>query len=289
MDEVARAWAMEALGARHVRDTRSLTFGTTSDLWLIVADDKPLVLRRYETNEIIDVLPRVVEYEAIALTAARSVLGTVVPEPIVFDADGAHAGRPSLVMTFLPGTPVIHALDPRRVASPLAHLHASAAPSDLPRYHHWFDAEKIAVPAWTRSPGAWAKLIEVVRGAQPEAQDVFLHRDYHPANLLWRGDCLSGVVDWPFSCRGPRGVDVAHTWSNLALVDGVAEADRFLDAYRELVPTYVHHLWWDVADLFSGDDGFSGVIAFNALGGNLDVNLLRTRVDDWAEALAAMV
>ncbi len=289
MDELARAWVMKAVGGREVRDIRSLAFGTTSDLRLIEVDGTPLVLRRYETNEIIDVLPKVVEYEAQALTAARSVLGIVVPEPIAFDTTGARAGRPSFLMTFLPGAPVIHDLDPRHLASPLAHLHASTAPRDLPRFQHWFDTEKVAVPAWTGSLGAWSKLVDVVRGAEPEAPDVFLHRDYHPGNLLWRDDHMSGIVDWPFSCRGPRGVDIAHTRGNLALVDGVAAADRFLGAYREFVPTYVHHAWWDVAALFSGADEFSGIIAFNALGGNLDVKLLRTRADDWAEALARMV
>jgi Ser/Thr protein kinase RdoA (MazF antagonist) len=55
---------------------------------------------------------------------------------------------------------------------------------------------------------------------------VFLHRDYHPGNLLWNDGSLSGIVDWAFSCRGPRGVDVAHTRWNLALVDIVAAAAR---------------------------------------------------------------
>jgi hypothetical protein len=69
----------------------------------------------------------------------------------------------------------------------------------------------------------------------------------------------------------------------------VAAADAFLRAYCELVPTYDHHPWWDVADLFSGDDAFSGLIAFNAFGANLQVERLRSRADDWAQALARVL
>jgi len=74
---------------------------------------------------------------------------------------------------------------------------------------------------------------------------------------------------------------------NLAFVDGVAAADRFLDSYRAVVPGYDHDPWWDVADLFSADDAFSGVSAFNALGAARFVVIVRGRADDWAGALAA--
>jgi aminoglycoside phosphotransferase (APT) family kinase protein len=292
MDEAARCWVVEALGAHEVRDIRSLTFGITSNLWLIEVDGTPLVLRRYETDDLIDVLPGVVADEYRALVAARLVLGDVVPEPVAADVTGAQAGRPSLLMSFLPGKAVIHGLDPRRLALPLELLHRSTVPNDLSRYGHWFEIEMVAVPAWTARPGAWSKLTDVVRSREPEAAHVFLHRDFHPGNLLWEGGKLSGIVDWPFSCHGPRGVDVAHTRGNLALVDGVAAAERFLGAYRELVPDYDHHPWFDAADLMSlasGNEEFSGVLAFNAFGSNLDVELLRLRADQWAEAIVRTV
>jgi len=289
MKEEARSWVIEVLGARDAREIRSLAFGITSDLRLIEVDDRLLVLRRYETHEVLDLIPRLVEYEARALTAARRVLRELVPEPIAFDVTGVRAGRPSLLMTFLPGAPVIHGLAPAQLALPLAQLHGSPLQGDLPRYHHWFDAERVVVPTWTTRPDAWSKLVDVVRGREPDAPHVFLHRDFHPGNLLWHQGELTGIVDWAFSCHGPRGVDVAHTRGNLALVDGVIAADRFLGAYRDLVPTYEHHPWWDIADLLSGGDQFFGVMAFNAFGADLDVDLLASRADDWAEALADAV
>jgi len=97
---------------------------------------------------------------------------------------------------------------------------------------------------------------------------------------------LVGIVDWPVACCGPRGIDLAHTRGNLALVDGADAADAFLKAYVDLVPEYEHHPWWDVADLFSFDDDFRGVIAFNAFGAQFDLDLVRSRADDWAQVLA---
>jgi aminoglycoside phosphotransferase (APT) family kinase protein len=277
---------MEALGVSEVHDVRSLAFGVTSDLRLIEADGTPLVFRRYETDEIVDVHPRIIEHEALALAAARPILGAVVPEPIATDPSGARAGRPSLLMTFLPGNPVVHGLDSRQLALPLAHLHASEPGVDLPRYQHWFAPEKVAIPAWTTKPEAWSNLMSLVRESEPDEPHVFLHRDFHPGNLLWQRGKLSGVVDWPFSCRGPRGLDVAHTRGNLALVDDAAAASRFLAASRDLVPASTHNSWWDAADLFSWDGGFAGVLAFNAFGANLNIELLRSRADAWAEVVA---
>jgi aminoglycoside phosphotransferase (APT) family kinase protein len=284
MDDVLQRWILEVLGAHEVGEVRTLTFGISSDMRLIEVDGFPLVLRRY-MNEFVNEHPMAIECEAQALKAARAVLGDAVPEPVAHDATGAHSGHPSLIMTYLPGQPVIHHIDLQQVAEPLSLLHARAAPKDLPRYRHWFDFDRLATPAWTKRPDAWAELIDAVGGGEPSAEHVFLHRDYHPGNLLWEKGALSAIVDWPSSCSGPRGIDVAHTRGNLALVDGMGAADLFLHAYRELVPSYDHDPWWDIADLLSFDSDFAGVMAFNAFGADLSIDLLHSRADEWAHAL----
>jgi aminoglycoside phosphotransferase (APT) family kinase protein len=277
---------LEALGAKKVVDLRSLAFGVTSDLRLIEVDGTQLVLRRYLTNGVIDEIPQVIAHEADALQAARTVLGKLVPEPIAFDVTGAQAGHPSLLMTFLPGKPIVHNLDPERMAAPLVHIHEAGIPSGLPHCGNWFDLNNVAVPKWTAAASAWTTLMAAIQGPEPEEQPGFLHRDYHPGNLLWDEGELVGIVDWPSSCCGPRGLDVAHTRGNLALVDGADAADAFLKAYVELVPAYDHHSWWDVADLLSFDDDFRGVMAFTTFGARFDLDLLRSRADDWARVLA---
>ncbi len=114
---------------------------------------------------------------------------------------------------------------------------------------------------------------------------MFIHRDFHPGNLLWRDGVLSGIVDWAFGCWGPQGAEVAHTRANLALVDGCAAADEFLAEYVRANPSYTHDPWWDAAELLTWDDDFTGVMAFNAFGAGLDVGLLRGRADDFARSV----
>jgi aminoglycoside phosphotransferase (APT) family kinase protein len=289
MDEVTHSWVLEVLNAYDAREVRTLTFGITSDMRLIEVDGIPLVLRRYVTDEIVAELPMIVEREAQALKVARTVLGKLVPELVAHDVSGVHSGCPSLIMTFLPGQPVVHELDLRQIAEPLALLHATTAPTDFPQYHPWFNIDRLAVPKWTKRPETWTALINAVHDGEPSSAEAFLHRDYHPGNLLWEKEHLSGIVDWPSSCRGPRGVDVAHTRGNLALVDGVEAAEQFLHAYRDIVPAYDHDPWWDIADLLSFDSDFAGVMAFNAFGASLHIETLYSRADEWAYALARTI
>ena len=83
----------------------------------------------------------------------------------------------------------------------------------------------------------------------PDVPSVFIHRDYHPTNVLWEDGVVSGVVDWVNACRGPAGVDVAHCRTNLAKMYGPAAAERFLVAYCRAAPDYVHYPYWDVDSL----------------------------------------
>jgi aminoglycoside phosphotransferase (APT) family kinase protein len=288
LDGVTHRWILEALGAHDVREVRTLTFGISSDMRLVEVDGVKLVLRRY-VNEFLNEGPMAIACEVKALKAARAVLGDLVPESVAHDATGARSGWPSLIMTYLPGQPVIHGHDLRQIVEPLALLHSRASPHDLPPYRHWFDIARLAVPKWTKSPQIWAELIDAVGGKEPSAEHVVLHRDYHPGNLLWDKGALSGIVDWPSSCHGPRGIDVAHARGNLALVDGVGAAQQFLSAYQQLVPSYDHDPWWDIADLLSFDDDFAGVMAFTAFGANLSIDLLYSRADAWAHALATTI
>ena len=83
-----------------------------------------------------------------------------------------------------------------------------------------------------------------------ETRVVFIHRDYHPTNVLWHsGGAINGVVDWINVCRGPVGVDVAHCRTNLAQMYGPETADRFLDAYLVAAEGFVYDPYWDIDSL----------------------------------------
>ena len=199
MDEEAHSWIREVLGAHDVREVRTLTFGITSDMRSIEVDGVPLVLRRYVTSEIVAELPMIVEHEAQALVAARAVLGNRRPELVARDFSGVHSRCPSLIMTFLPGDPVIHDIDLGRIAEPLALLHATAAPTDFPHYHPWYNVDRLAVPKWTKRPETWTVLIEAVGQGEPSATEAFCIATTIQGTCCGQREISSGIVNWPNS------------------------------------------------------------------------------------------
>ena len=97
----------------------------------------------------------------------------------------------------------------------------------VPRYEPWIDLDALEVPRWTREPEAWAAVIALARGRRPRVRGRFIHRDYHPMNVLWSRGRLTGVVDWTNARIGPPGIDVAWARQNLVVSHGVAVAERF--------------------------------------------------------------
>ncbi len=286
MEAPITSWLSEILGPSFTQ-VRSLSFGISSELELLRANGELFVLRLYTDADAIARHPGRITNEVSALDAAHSVLGDLVPMPIAFDETGSLAGQPALLMTYLRGAPLIHDLDPVLLVDPLTRLHAAELSTRLPEFHHWF-RERMRIPFWSSSPDAWKRLIELVSTPEPCSPAAFLHRDYHPGNLLWDGGRLAGIVDWAFACHGPTAVDVAHTRCNLMVIDGSEAAERFLLEYTMANPSYAHDPWWDAAELLSWDDEFSGVMAFNAFGAGLNLELLRSHADSFAETICAL-
>lgn len=56
--------------------------------------------------------------------------------------------------------------------------------------------------------GTMGAVFDFVREPRPQVKPCFIHRDYHPTNILWVDDKVSGVVDWVNACRGPAGIDI---------------------------------------------------------------------------------
>lgn len=93
----------------------------------------------------------------------------------------------------------------------------------------------------------WEKALALLTGPRPEEPDCFIHRDYHPGNVLWSRGRLTGAVDWINASCGPAPIDVGHCRLNLATLHGVETADRFLAVYQSLTGQKVeHHPYWDI-------------------------------------------
>jgi hypothetical protein len=165
-------------------------------------------------------------------------------------------------MTRLIGQPRARARDldafARSLAEPLDDIHAVPLPSDeeLPSYHQYSAGGVLTPPVWSRHPEMWERAIERHAAGPPEFSPVFIHRDYHPRNVLWASGRVSGIVDWAWAGAGPAMVDVAHCRLNLVLGIGVDAADRFLAATTD--PSAYDPVW-DLLDAVDAlpdlDDG----------------------------------
>jgi len=166
-----------------------------------------------------------------------------VPRCVAVDPAGERSGAPVLLMTRLPGQPLLdrgtdYVL--RCTAETLVLVHATrVTEAERPRgYQSWAGAGPWPVPSWARDPGPWERAAALAGGPEPSFEGTFLHRDYNPGNLLWSGldtaaPSISGVVDWVETSWGPRDLDVAHCAKYLAMLHGADAAERFVHHYQD--------------------------------------------------------
>lgn len=215
--QVALGWAEAAAGAA-VAGWSVLRGGMSSAMYALdLADERRLVLRCYVRPDLNEEEPDLVHREAAALGAAAAV---DLPTPALVALDGGDTvGVPMLLMTWLPGGVV---WDPKRPAPWLAGLaellpsiHAAdTAGHPLGPYAN-YEQQSYEPPAWAAKPSVWEQAVEVFHRPVPDTGRCFLHRDFHPGNVLWRRGRVTGLVDWQSACIGPPSVDVAHCRANL--------------------------------------------------------------------------
>jgi aminoglycoside phosphotransferase (APT) family kinase protein len=213
-----------------------------------------LVLRRYVDAAVLTSEPRAIEREAAVLDAVAP-LSVEVPRVVATDPEARDVETPALLMTRLSGRPRVRPRTDRAafldaLATPLPVLHAQPVPASpsFPVFRRYSVPGGEQPPPWTRHPRAWERAIELHATPWPDDDDVLIHRDYHALNVLWRGDVLTGIVDWAWGCRGPRSVDVAHCRLNLALSLGADAADRFLSTWMATEGVGEYDPTWDLRD-----------------------------------------
>lgn len=216
---------------------------------------RQLVLRRYHDRARLARDPWYVPaHEALALELLAE---SRVPAPRLYAADleGGVCGVPALLESWMPGVPAWRPRDLERylraAAETLAAIHRVSVPDAgrLPGYAPYHQREKVVPPAFSSRPGLWERVAERIAAAWPAHRPTFIHRDYHPGNILWDGARVTGVVDWATAAWGPPGIDVARMRQNLASHLGRESADRFAAAYVAAGgDPSARHPFWDLLD-----------------------------------------
>ncbi|MGW7368021.1 phosphotransferase family protein [Streptomyces sp. NPDC054841] len=300
-----RAWVEKNLHPQARVDTAErLRGGWTSDMRRLRVtgggDPHWLVLRSF-------VKPFFLHHAEGLLTREADVLrllgNTEVPAAVLLalDATAAHCDHPSLLMSLLPGTVRLDDEGAGRrielLARQLVAIHRVRVPADArPRaYQAWTAPDRVRIPDATGRPELWQRAVDLIRDDPPSFTGCFLHRDFHPGNVLFTQDvdglAISGVVDWVETSWGPADLDVAHCSTALALLHGpraaMRLADHYLAAGGRLTDDPAAHLYWRVLDALAfAPDAEKVAVPWRELG-RLDLTpaLLTRRLEDYLEEI----
>ncbi len=280
-----------------ILDVRPLKGGTSSTLFELSVQENNeqlfYVLRLFHKADWLAKEPDLAKHEAASLQYAESA-GLPVPQLIAYDETGDNSGVPAVVMTKMPGTVILQPSNDERwidqLAAALAELHQTQATDFSYEYFSYNDVFLLEKPAWSKFQNEWMRAFYIVSGGKPAYTECFIHRDFHPANVLWKDQHISAIVDWVNACRGPAGIDVGHCRVNLAQMYGISVANDFLKAYERHAGTlFTYDPYWDLVSLTDILDGsptvYPGWRAFGMK--NLSDELMRHRLDDYLLSLLA--
>jgi aminoglycoside phosphotransferase (APT) family kinase protein len=243
--------------APHQLNLTPMKGSTSSSVFLVESSPRSeaprFVLRVLNNQKWLAEEPDLAMHEAAALNEARQAR-LHAPRLVAYSADEVGFDAPVVLMTFVEGQidlkPTHFQSWLTALALELASIHQHTAIDFGWRYRSWVNKAALTPMPWTTIPEIWGRAIDLWRGPKPNSPDVFIHRDYHPLNVLWQSNKINGVVDWINACQGPAGVDVAHCRTNLALMFGTPEADQFLAAYCDINRAFEYNPYWDVDSLF---------------------------------------
>jgi aminoglycoside phosphotransferase (APT) family kinase protein len=255
-------------------------------------DTHDVVLRRVTNLEWYEREPDILEREAAALRLCAQHDSPPAPRLIAIDARARRTDVPALLMSYVPGHIEITAdalvRNIERIAAVLPRINALPVRTGaFPPYRRYRTALD-HVPTWSRRPDPWRAIIEYARRPAPPNRSVFIHRDFHPGNLLWSRGRITAVIDWTNASIGAPEVDLGHCRWNLAVLGGVRLADAFLNAYLNVTQTTEHEPYWDILTLLdAGYLDFIDVTQWRAAGlATITPSQVRTRLDAYATSLA---
>ncbi len=293
-------WVADTVGAgARITSVKRLRGGASTAMHAInVVDSRGhqhrLVLRRFVRSDWLAREPDLAHREASILQLLEDA-DVPTPKLVAVDGDGMTCDVPAVLMTRLPGRVELVPDDMTswltQLASTLPLIHAVGHEhrAIVRPYQPYNDLQKLELPAWSHHLDAWEKAFDLLAGPAPEAPECFIHRDYHPGNVVWSHGQLTGVVDWINASWGPASIDVGHCRLNLATLYDVETADRFLAIHHSLTGRrYEYHPYWDVITAFEflpDPEVFPG---WHDMGlRDLSTELIRSRLDDHVAAAVA--
>jgi aminoglycoside phosphotransferase (APT) family kinase protein len=252
----ARAWT-QTLTLQAIVDVDAMGGGMTNTKWAVRLTDGAQLVIRWSDPLVWGGTGR--EHVRRESLACRLLAGSGLPVPdlIGTDPDGAVAGGPANLMTWLPGRVRLDRLGAVAIEN-WARLAVAVHRSPIdegnrPPTFAFRGPARPEIPTWARWPSLWTRAIDRWNAGPPPTRYGLLHRDFHLGNTLWQDETVSGLVDWAETSWGPPDLDVAHACADFAMLHTTEDAELFRAAYREqgglLDPDPEAARFWVIADI----------------------------------------
>ena len=189
-----RNWVTSQIGS--IEAWTPIDGATTAQLWKIEAADQTFVVKAFADLSFVAEHPDCVEHAAHAMAHVEAYSELAIPVVVAADPTGSIAGCPVLIMTMAHGEPMVaptrRLFD--RFIDVAEQIHAIPAEGFGWKHERYNEPNEVFAPSWFSDPGLFAEL--AARSAAAVNDEAFIHRDFHPGNLLISGDVVTGVVDY---------------------------------------------------------------------------------------------
>jgi aminoglycoside phosphotransferase (APT) family kinase protein len=287
--EEARKWLSQSTGILNFELDITRMNGANSSLIFLVQSavssaSEKFVLRVLDNKGWLAEEPDLIVHEATALKEAAKA-GLRAPKLINCSSQDIGFGGPALLMSYMEGKVELFPTDTGKwlqsLADELVSIHNHKAEGFGWNFSSWVNRELLTPPAWTQIPDVWEKAIDIWLNHVPDSSPVFLHRDYHPTNVLCQKGEVIGTVDWINACRGPAEVDIAHCRTNFVQMESIEVADEFLKRYLERSTGFEYNYYWDIDSIFDMNlpdpEFYKPWLEFGL--DNIPIEVLRRRID----------
>jgi aminoglycoside phosphotransferase (APT) family kinase protein len=254
--ERVRAWVREQLESEIIA-IEPVGGGRTDTISAVHLRHGERVMLRYVSPERWGEIGR--QHVVCEALGCRLMEGSSLPVPklIASDPDGSGTGDYVNLTTWLPGEVRLGplSLDAINELAKIAVIIHGTPVDDghRPRPYEFWAPNDLEVPGWTSHPELWRRAIEIFNQGPPPTHQGLVHRDFHPGNILWAGDRITGVIDWAETSWGPPDLDVTHSRANFAMLHDMDSAVAFSEAYRWhggiLDDDQDAEVFWSVSDI----------------------------------------
>ncbi len=195
---------LHALGRPDPAQAFPITGGADTAIWRIEQAGQCFALRVFR--------PEQTAMARREVSAMEMAIASGLPVPAIH-ASGNWQDRPALLLTWMPGTPLMHELTARpwqawSLGVALGRAQAAIHAIPVPPGH-------ISPPlSWVE----WAQPDDALRHlllARASRRHVLLHLDLHPMNVLIHGRRATAILDWANARSGDPRADLARTASIL--------------------------------------------------------------------------